>query len=117
MKLVWTLVVAYSGPLGLAVYWPAGRAQMTADAVRKKGFRSTAHRYSGRGLGEVGGITPATIVLGVSTRLVTVVTFALAYAFGYAFAVGPLVQAGGRPRRGGVGRPSSPRRRASRSGR
>lgn len=94
MKLVWTLVVAYSGPIGLAVYWYSGRTQLEDDSRWKRGFRSTSHCYSGCGLGEVVGVTSATIILAVSTFWVTVVTFALAYTFGYALTVGPLVQSG-----------------------
>ncbi|MFC6825423.1 DUF4396 domain-containing protein [Halopelagius fulvigenes] len=45
-------------------------------------------------MGEVVGITAATIILGFSTLWVTVVMFALAYAFGYALTVGPLMQEG-----------------------
>ncbi|RBI59245.1 DUF4396 domain-containing protein [halophilic archaeon] len=94
MKLVWTLVVAYSGPVGLAIYWYSGRTQIDDDSVWRQGFRSTSHCYSGCGLGEVIGITSATIILSFSTLWVTVVTFALAYAFGYALTVGPLLQEG-----------------------
>lgn len=94
MKLVWSLVVSYSGPLGLAVYWYSGRTQLDEDSLWKKGSRSTAHCYSGCGLGEVVGVTAATIILGFSTLRVTVATFALAYTFGYALTVGPLLQEG-----------------------
>jgi len=94
MKLVWTLVVAYSGPIGLTIYWYSGRTQIGDDSLWKQGFRSTSHCYSGCGLGEVIGITSATIILSFSTFWVTVVTFSLAYTFGYALTVGPLVQEG-----------------------
>ncbi|ESP88522.1 DUF4396 domain-containing protein [Candidatus Halobonum tyrrellensis] len=94
MKLVWTLSVAYSGPLGLAIYWYAGRTQMDHDSLWKRGFRSTSHCYSGCGLGEVVGITAATIILGFSTLWVTVTTFALAYVAGFALTVAPLMQEG-----------------------
>lgn len=94
MKLVWTLVVVYSGPIGLAVYWCTGRTQLDDDSLWKQGFRSTSHCYSGCGLGEVIGITAATVILSFSTFWVTVVTFALAYTFGYALTVGPLLQEG-----------------------
>src|SRR6056297_591950 len=33
MKFVWTLTVAYSGPLGLAVYWYTGRTQIDYDSL------------------------------------------------------------------------------------
>ena len=94
MKFVWSLVVAYSGPLGLGVYWFAGRTQLESDSLWKKGFRSDSHCYSGCGMGEVIGITSATIILSFSTFWVTVVTFGLAYVFGWSLTVGPLMQEG-----------------------
>jgi hypothetical protein len=94
MKFVWSLVVAYSGPVGLAVYWYSGRTQLDSDSLWKKGFRSTSHCYSGCGMGEVIGITSATIILSFSTFWVTVVTFSFAYLFGFGFTVGPLMQEG-----------------------
>ena len=94
MKLVWTLVVAYSGPVGLAVYWYSGRTQMDDDSLWKQGFRSTSHCYPGCGLGEVIGITAATIILSFSTFWVVVTTFALAYLFGFGLTVAPLMQEG-----------------------
>lgn len=94
MKFVWSLVVAYSGPVGLAVYWFTGRTQIDSDSLWKKGFRSTAHCYSGCGIGEVVGITAATIILSFTTFWVVVTTFVLAYVAGFAFTVGPLMQEG-----------------------
>jgi len=95
MKFVWTLVVAYSGPLGLAVYWYAGRTQIDHDSTWRRGLRSTAHCYSGCGAGEVVGFALLAGVLAVTNSLVvTLGTFAFAYAFGYALTVGPLVQDG-----------------------
>ena len=94
MKFVWSLVVAYSGPVGLAVYWFTGRTQIDSDSLWKKGFRSTAHCYSGCGVGEVIGITAATIILSFTTFWVVVTTFVLAYLAGFAFTVGPLMQEG-----------------------
>jgi hypothetical protein len=94
MKFVWSLVVAYSGPIGLAVYWFTGRTQIDSDSLWKKGFRSTAHCYSGCGIGEVIGITAATIILSFTTFWVVVTTFVLAYVAGFAFTVGPLMQEG-----------------------
>ena len=94
MKLVWTLTVAYSGPLGLAVYWYSGRTQMDHDSLWKHGFRSTSHCYSGCGMGEVVGITAATIILSLSTLWVAVRTFALAYVAGFALTVAPMMQEG-----------------------
>ncbi|MDS0282684.1 DUF4396 domain-containing protein [Haloarcula onubensis] len=95
MKGVWTLVVLYSGPLGLAIYWYAGRTQISHDSLWRRGFRSTVHCYSGCGAGEVVGFALLAGLLALQrTTLVTVGTFALAYTFGYALTVGPLLQEG-----------------------
>ncbi len=95
MKGVWTLVVLYSGPFGLAVYWYSGRTQISRDSLWRRGFRSTAHCYSGCGAGEVTGfVLLAGLLAFSSTTIVTLGTFALAYLFGYALTVGPLMQEG-----------------------
>jgi hypothetical protein len=94
MKFVWSLVVAYSGPVGLAVYWYSGRTQLDSDSLWKRGFRSTSHCYSGCGIGEVIGITASTIILSFSLFWVTVATFTMAFLFGFAFTIGPLMQEG-----------------------
>ncbi|WP_079977568.1 DUF4396 domain-containing protein [Halococcus sediminicola] len=94
MKFVWTLTVAYSGPLGLAVYWYTGRTQIDYDSLWKRGFRSTSHCYSGCGAGEIVGITLAQGLLGWGLVAVAGVTFALAYLFGFALTIGPLMQDG-----------------------
>lgn len=95
MKAVWTLVVLYSGPFGLAIYWFAGRTQIADDSLWRRGFRSTAHCYSGCGAGEVVGFVVLAGVLALGSSLVvTAGTFALAYTFGYALTVGPLLQEG-----------------------
>jgi len=95
MKGVWTLVVCYSGPFGLAVYWYSGRTQIDNDSLWRRGFRSTAHCYSGCGAGEVLGFVLLAGVLALESSLViTAGTFALAYLFGYALTVGPLMQEG-----------------------
>ncbi|MFT4885153.1 MAG: hypothetical protein ACI8U4_002673 [Natronomonas sp.] len=94
MKFVWTLVVLYSGPFGLAVYWYAGRTQISTDSLWRRGFRSTAHCYSGCGAGEVLGFVLLAGLLALGTPVVTAGTFALAYTFGYALTVGPLMQEG-----------------------
>lgn len=95
MKAVWTFVVAYSGPFGLAIYVYSGRSQIPRDTVWRRGCRSTAHCYSGCGAGEIVGFTLLAGVLALeSTLVVTLGTFALAYTFGYALTVGPLVQEG-----------------------
>ena len=94
MKFVWTLTVAYSGPIGLAVYWYTGRTQIASDSLWKRGFRSTSHCYSGCGAGEVVGITLAQGLLGLGIVAVAGVTFAFAYLFGFALTIGPLMQDG-----------------------
>ncbi|MFC6838392.1 DUF4396 domain-containing protein [Halomarina ordinaria] len=94
MKAVWTLVVLYSGPFGLGVYWYTGRTQIAHDSLWRRGFRSTSHCYSGCGAGEVVGITLAQGVLALSVGWVAAVTFGFAYLFGYGLTIGPLMQDG-----------------------
>ncbi|SNZ16894.1 protein of unknown function [Natronoarchaeum philippinense] len=95
MKGVWTLVVVYSGPFGLAVYWYSGRTQISNDSLWRRGFRSTAHCYSGCGAGEVVGFVLLAGLLALeSTLVVTAGTFGFAYLFGYGLTVGPLMQEG-----------------------
>ncbi len=94
MKLVWGLTVLYSGPLGLGIYFYAGRRQIDHDSFWRKGFRSVAHCYSGCGAGEVTGVVIAVGVLALANLYVVAVTFALAYTFGYALTMGPLIQEG-----------------------
>jgi hypothetical protein len=94
MKGVWTLVVLYSGPFGLAIYWYSGRTQISHDSVWRRGLRSTAHCYSGCGAGEVVGITLAQGILALTVGWVAAVTFGFAYLFGYALTIGPLMQDG-----------------------
>jgi len=94
-KGVWTLVVLYSGPFGLAIYWYSGRTQIDHDSLWKRGFRSTAHCDSGCGGGEVLGFAVLAGLPAIeSITLTTLGTFALAYLFGYALTVGPLMQEG-----------------------
>jgi hypothetical protein len=94
MKFVWSLVIAYSGLFGLGVYWITGRTQLDSDSLWKQGFRSTSHCYSGCGIGEVIGITSATIILSFSVLWVIALTFTLAFIGGFALTVGPLMQEG-----------------------
>lgn len=95
MKGVWTLVVLYSGPFGLVIYWYAGRTQISRDSLWRRGFRSTAHCYSGCGAGEVTGFAVLAGLLALqSTLVVSAGTFTLAYLFGYGLTVGPLLQEG-----------------------
>ncbi|MFB6196502.1 MAG: DUF4396 domain-containing protein [Haloplanus sp.] len=94
MKGVWTLVVLYSGPFGLLLYWYAGRTQISHDSLWRRGVRSTAHCYSGCGAGEVVGVTLAQGILSLAVGWVAAITFGFAYLFGYALTVGPLMQEG-----------------------
>lgn len=94
MKGVWALVVLYSGPFGLALYWYAGRTQISTDSLWRRGVRSTAHCYSGCGAGEIVGITLAQGILALTIGWVAAITFGFAYLFGYALTVGPLMQEG-----------------------
>ncbi|WP_248897851.1 DUF4396 domain-containing protein [Haloplanus halobius] len=94
MKGVWTLVVLYSGPFGLTLYWYAGRTQISQDSLWRRGVRSTAHCYSGCGAGEVVGVTLAQGVLALAVGWVAAITFGFAYLFGFALTVGPLLQEG-----------------------
>lgn len=94
MKFVWGLTVLYSGPLGLVIYWFAGRSQIERDSLWRRGFRSVAHCYSGCGAGEVIGVTIAAGLLALDSSMVIVVTFTCAYILGYTLTVGPLMQEG-----------------------
>ncbi|MCG1003085.1 MULTISPECIES: DUF4396 domain-containing protein [Halobacterium] len=95
MRAVWSLVVLYSGPAGLALYWYAGRTQIAHDSLWRRGVRSTAHCYSGCGAGEVTGVVLLVGVLAIENTVATTLgTFAFAYAFGYGLTVGPLLQDG-----------------------
>jgi hypothetical protein len=94
MKLVWSLSVLFSGPIALAVYWWSGRTQIAHDSTWRGGWRSTSHCYSGCGTGETIGVPLAVGVLGLGILGVAVVTFALAYFFGYSLNMGPLLQEG-----------------------
>lgn len=94
MKAVWGLTVLYSGPLGLLIYFFAGRRQIARDSLWRKGFRSVAHCYSGCGAGEITGVTIAAGLLALGNIGIALVTFAFAYVFGYGMTFGPLVQSG-----------------------
>ncbi len=94
MHWVWLLTVAYSGPLGLYVYWTTGRKQITRDSLWRRGWRSVCHCYSGCGAGEVTGVLVAAVALSLGTWWVAGITFCLAYAFGYVMTAGPLMQEG-----------------------
>ncbi|HJL43885.1 MAG TPA: DUF4396 domain-containing protein [Myxococcales bacterium LLY-WYZ-16_1] len=90
MKLVWVLTVIYSGFLGLAVYFYAGRRQIRRDSVWRRGFRSVAHCYSGCGAGEIAGLLLASLIGLSVSAYVAVLTFMLAFAAGLALTIGPL---------------------------
>lgn len=94
MKVVWVLTVAYSGPLGLAVYWSCGRKEIGDDHLWRRAFRSVAHCYSGCGLGEIVGVMVAVGLLRFGNIGTAAVTFAFAYAVGFALTLGPLMQDG-----------------------
>jgi hypothetical protein len=94
MRVVWFLTVLYSGPIGLAVYWFSGRKQISRDSIWRRGWRSVSHCYSGCGAGEVIGVIITMGILGWAAWPAAMTTFALAYVFGYALTVGPLLQEG-----------------------
>lgn len=94
MKWVWALTVLYSGPVGLGVYWWSGRKEIAADGPWRRAARSVAHCYSGCGMGEIAGLVLTVGILSLSTVWVAGVTFAFAYAAGFALTVGPLMQEG-----------------------
>lgn len=94
MKVVWTLTVLYSGPIGLVVYWRTGRKEIPEDTDVRRAWRSDAHCYSGCGAGEIVGISLAVGLLALGNWATAAVTFSLAYLFGYSLTVGPLLQEG-----------------------
>lgn len=94
MKAVWVLTVAYSGPLGLAIYWTCGRKEIADDALWRRSFRSVAHCYSGCGIGEIVGVIIAAGLFSLGNAAIAITTFVLAYVAGFALTVGPLVQDG-----------------------
>lgn len=94
MKWVWGFSVAYSGFFGLAIYWMTGRPKISDDADWRRGFRSTAHCYSGCGMGEITGVIIAVGLLSLGNWWVAAITFTLAYVFGYAATVLPMMQEG-----------------------
>lgn len=94
MKIVWTLTVLYSGPLGLAIYWLTGRKEIEDDALWRRAFRSVAHCYSGCGMGEIVGVLIAAGLFSFGNLGIALITFTLAFVAGYALTVGPLVQDG-----------------------
>jgi len=94
MQAVWLLTVVYSGPFGLLIYYYAGRKQIRTDSLWRKGFRSVAHCYSGCGAGEIIGVFIATGIFSLGYTWTAIITFLLAYVFGYGMTLGPLLQDG-----------------------
>lgn len=94
MQFVWGFTVLYSGPVGLLGYWWSGRTQIQRDTIWRRAFRSVSHCYSGCGTGEVLGVSIAVGVLAFKTTGTVILSFALAYTFGYLLTVGPLLQEG-----------------------
>lgn len=94
MKYVWGFTVLYSGSIGLAGYWYSGRTQISHDSLWRRGFRSVSHCYSGCGAGEISGVIIAVGLLALGNLYAALITFTLAYVFGYAMTVGPLMQEG-----------------------
>jgi hypothetical protein len=94
MQWVWILTVAYSGPIGLGLYFWAGRKQIPHDDIWRRACRSTAHCFSGCGGGEVAGVFIAAGLLGLGTWWITGISFVLAYIAGFALTAGPLMQEG-----------------------
>jgi hypothetical protein len=94
MKVVWVLTVAYSGPVGLLIYWKTGRKQIARDTIWRRGWRSTAHCYSGCGMGEIVGLILAVGILSLGTWPTALITFAFAFIFGLGLTIGPLMADG-----------------------
>lgn len=94
MQWVWILTVLYSGPIGVLIYRYSGRRQIATDNLSRKGFRSVAHCYAGCGIGEILGVIITVGIFAMSTAWAASITFALAYIFGFAFNLGPMMQAG-----------------------
>lgn len=94
MQLVWVLTVLYSGPLGVLIYRYSGRRQIATDNLPRKGFRSVAHCYSGCGIGEILGVIISVGLFAVGNFWAAIITFSLAYIFGFALNIGPMMQNG-----------------------
>lgn len=94
MKVVWCFTVAYSGPLGLWIYWVSGRKDIADDRDWRRAFRSVAHCFSGCGMGEIIGVLIAVGLLSLGTLWTAFITFVLAYVSGFALTIGPEMQGG-----------------------
>ncbi|WP_150911205.1 DUF4396 domain-containing protein [Marinobacter halotolerans] len=94
MQWVWALTVLYSGPIGLLIYRYSGRKEIPTDSLARKGFRSVAHCYSGCGIGEILGVIISVGLFAMGNFWAAIITFSLAYIFGFAFNIGPMMQNG-----------------------
>ncbi|KXS53044.1 MAG: multicopper oxidase-like protein [Marinobacter sp. T13-3] len=94
MQWVWVLTVLYSGPIGLLIYRFSGRKQIPTDSIARKGFRSVAHCYSGCGIGEILGVIISVGLFALGNFWAAIITFSLAYIFGFALNIGPMMQNG-----------------------
>ncbi|WP_238942358.1 DUF4396 domain-containing protein [Marinobacter sediminum] len=94
MQWVWILTGFYSGPIGLLIYRYSGRKQIATDSLSRKSFRSVAHCYSGCGIGEILGVLISVGLFALGNFWAAVVTFSLAYIFGFALNIGPMMQNG-----------------------
>ncbi|MDZ7852049.1 MAG: DUF4396 domain-containing protein [Halomonas sp.] len=94
MQWVWTLTVLYSGPIGVLIYRYSGRKQIPTDSLSRKGFRSVAHCYSGCGIGEILGVIISVGLFAMGNFWAAIITFILAYIFGFALNIGPMMQNG-----------------------
>jgi hypothetical protein len=95
MKFVWGLTTLFSGPIAFSVYWYSGRSQISHDSFWRGGWRSTAHCFSGCGIGEVVGIVLFSTVLAFTGTIgLAIGTFVLAYLGGIVLNVGPLLREG-----------------------
>lgn len=94
MQWVWGLTVLYSGPIGLMIYHFSGRKQIPTDNTARKGFRSVAHCYAGCGIGEILGVIISVGLFALGNFWAAIITFSLAYIFGFALNIGPMMQNG-----------------------
>lgn len=91
MKLVWILTVAYSGLIGLSLYFWSGRRQIARDSIWRRATRSVSHCYAGCGGGEVIGVIVSVGLFSLGQVWAALVTFAFAYTAGIVINVAALV--------------------------
>lgn len=94
MQWVWILTGLYSGPVGLLIYQYSGRKEIATDSLPRKSFRSVAHCYSGCGIGEILGVLISVGLFALGNFWAAIITFSLAYVFGFALNIGPMMQNG-----------------------